>query len=466
MSGSGSTAGGAPAVDGASGSLPASFPCTQCGSPVPPNAPFCLACGTPVSSRTRAVALGGGAGGSGAGSAADPAGWRPTPVVPPLAAETLVAANYGRRVLAYLIDGAFTTVLTLIVIAIVSAAGGFTSSRPGAIAIEGWSFIVVVAGALLYPLAELLMQAFLGYTFGKKLLGLRVVRFDTFQSPGIVRMIIRTAVVAAASLVLAVGRLVVYLSALWDPSGLLRGWHDRLAKTWVIDVARGPNPLRIGAGAITGAPASATPPPATPSPASPSPATPPPAAEALAPPVVATAEQVAVISSVPGFAAPESADGDLGNLGAPGDLDDNSGDLDDIDSTRLNDPQRPAVAPASGAEAPLVADRAPSPVAFRFDTGERVALDRAGVLGRDPLSPTGDPDALLIRVPGDGSSVSKTHLDVDPTPWLADRGSTNGTRLVRNGVTTLLAPGERVPLLAGDTVRVGTRSFTVEVSAE
>ncbi|MDF2443661.1 MAG: hypothetical protein JWR01_1864, partial [Subtercola sp.] len=253
-----------------------SFPCTQCGSPVPANAPFCLACGTPVSSRTRVTALGLAAAqpSAGSGPTADPtppgaaAEWRPTPVVPPLHAETILSANYGRRVLAYLVDIAFTTVLSLIVVGVVALTGGFTSTRPGAIAIEGWSFVVVVAGCLLYPLLGLLMQAFLGYSFGKRMLGLRLVRSDSFTTPGLLRMIVRSLIVGAAGLVFGVGRLVLYLSPLWDPAGRNRGWHDRIAKTWVIDVVHGPDPLRIGTGEIVdAAPAAASAPAPAPAPA-------------------------------------------------------------------------------------------------------------------------------------------------------------------------------------------------------
>lgn len=390
-----------------------SAPCTQCGSAVPEGAPFCLACGTPVSSRTRAVALG-----------VDPAplessAWRPAPVDAPLSAESLLPAYYGRRVLAFLIDAAISTVVTLVVVAIVALAGGFTSARPGAIAIEGGPFVIVVAGSLLYPLAELLLQSFRGYTVGKKLLGLRVVRFDTFQTPGIVRMIIRTLIVGVSGLALGIGRLVVYLSPLWDPAGLLRGWHDRLARTWVIDVVRGPNPLRIGSGVITGSPRAAEPAPV-------------PAVAPVGAPGSTAAVTTAAPAAVPGLDA-------------------------DLDNTRVADPQR-----AAAAAAPGTGRTAPTRIALRFDSGELVTIDRAGVLGRDPVSPDGGSDALLVAVPGDGSSVSKTHLDLDTTPSITDRGSTNGTRLVRGGITTLLEPGVRTPVAVGDTVRIGTRSFTVE----
>jgi hypothetical protein len=108
-------------------------------------------------------------------------------------------------------------------------------------------------------------------------------------------------------------------------------------------------------------------------------------------------------------------------------------------------------------------------IVFRLDTGEVVPITRHGALGRDPVAPGGDASDLLIALQGDTLSVSKTHLEFGldgGRVWVSDRGSTNGTALVRgDGAELELDPGERVRVEAGDRIRVGTRVLQVEGSA-
>ena len=63
-------------------------------------------------------------------------------------------------------------------------------------------------------------------------------------------------------------------------------------------------------------------------------------------------------------------------------------------------------------------------------------------------------------------SVSKTHAQFQVTPdgtlVVMDRGSTNGSVLVRQGVAKVLSPGRASTLLAGDRVRFGDREMSVE----
>ncbi|MEA9986105.1 RDD family protein [Subtercola sp. RTI3] len=513
-------------------------PCVQCGSPVPANAQFCLACGTPVSSRTRVTALGtsplapadavvaGGATG---------ASWPTTDVAGEGSEPGVLAGNYGWRILAFALDGVFGGVITLLVIIIVAVGGGFRGGTSGGtaasggvsggVSITGLPFVLVILSAYLYPLASLFMQAFLGYSFGKLLTGLRVVSVDRPTTPGLLRMLLRDIIVFAASLVFGIGQLVVYLSPLWDPQRLNRGWHDRVAHTFVIDVRRGRNPLLAPPATDPSAfaPPAASPAPGllpvpAPAPASTLPAEAEPAVSFSPPEVPSPAP---LIASVPGFAppppaaafapaprpdeiAPPPAPGAFASTPVPpettgdarfGAVVDAFDDLD-VDSTRLADLRRPAAvaaAPTAGLPAVPVTPATPR-LAFRFDSGELFVVDRPGVLGRDPIAPaapasapstpeatpradplSADPrstdprraDPLIVRVPGDAASVSKTHLTFGfsataPTLWIVDRGSTNGTVLVQGGRNLPLVSGEPLTVRAGDTVRIGTRSFQVE----
>jgi predicted permease len=84
------------------------MPCVRCGSPVPRSSQFCLACGTPTSTRSQTAAFGG-------PEVPVQAAWQPTPVNAPILLSSIVPSNYGRRVLAFLTDGAFGGVLTSII---------------------------------------------------------------------------------------------------------------------------------------------------------------------------------------------------------------------------------------------------------------------------------------------------------------------------------------------------------------
>ncbi len=73
-----------------------------------------------------------------------------------------------------------------------------------------------------------------GATVGKTLLKIKVV--DAHGNvPGWGPALIRYAVVLAGNLLCGVGALLVYLSPLFDSSGRRQGWHDKAAKTFVVN---------------------------------------------------------------------------------------------------------------------------------------------------------------------------------------------------------------------------------------
>lgn len=320
--------------------------------------------------------------------------------------------------------------------------------------------------------------------------------------------------------------LVVCVSPLFDPERRGRGWLDLAAATWFVDVRRGLNPydtkrMRIArktlttpeaqqkaplpslatpvdrdapaayvpsgrfSGGVVGAHRAAAPEqarpagtPAPPAPAATSPATPdfaPPAASGMVdavPPPLAHGQLLDGFASAPSpppvapAVAPAAADP------AP------------PAPPQARTPTRPqpaapdavvrrpagASATASGAAAahPIPSDDRPG-TAVRavivLDTGERVDVRGAALFGRAPAPVAGEGAVQLIQVADDTRSVSKTHLAILPARRgviIVDRGSTNGSSLVRAGVETPLPPGDPAALQAGDIVRFGDRAMTVE----
>jgi hypothetical protein len=119
-------------------------------------------------------------------------------------------------------------------------------------------------------------------------------------------------------------------------------------------------------------------------------------------------------------------------------------------------------APPADASAPESSDEPGLPV-VTFDDGRRLTLDRALVLGRDPVA---EPGKLSVRIDDPDRSVSKTHCAVaglaDGTAWVADRFSANGTCVIdAAGTVHACPPGEVVEIPPGATVHIGGRSFTV-----
>lgn len=90
--------------------------------------------------------------------------------------------------------------------------------------------ILAVVG-LLY---EWLMTGLVGGTLGKLAVGIRVVKADTGQKPGLGASFIRWIIPLVGGIACGIGQLLVYLSPFWDKSGRQQGWHDKAASTMVI----------------------------------------------------------------------------------------------------------------------------------------------------------------------------------------------------------------------------------------
>ena len=116
---------------------------------------------------------------------------------------------------------------------------------------------------------------------------------------------------------------------------------------------------------------------------------------------------------------------------------------------------------------PLVAAPPPPPRwRVTFDTGETFVVTGLALVGRRPEARPGETVSHLVPLRSSDMSVSKTHAQFQVTPAGAlvvmDRGSTNGSVVIRQGVSKALTAGRPTTLLAGDQVRFGDRQMTVE----
>ncbi|MEU3951107.1 RDD family protein [Streptomyces achromogenes] len=81
---------------------------------------------------------------------------------------------------------------------------------------------------------EWLMTGLFGATLGKLAVGIRVVKVENGQKPGLGKSFLRWIIPIVGSFACGIGQLVVYLSPFWDKSGRQQGWHDKAASTMVV----------------------------------------------------------------------------------------------------------------------------------------------------------------------------------------------------------------------------------------
>lgn|GEM_PF-3742738 len=134
-------------------------------------------------------------------------------------------------------------------------------------------------------------------------------------------------------------------------------------------------------------------------------------------------------------------------------------------------PQAPPVAPtarASGGEPVAPRSRARARALLVLDGRVGGAVGDGVVLGRNPTAIAGERAVAIADI---GREISKAHLGVtiddDGGAWATDRGSTNGSTLVRSDGTSIqLAPGRATPLRPGDHVRIGSHTVAVQFVTE
>ncbi|MGV3564121.1 MAG: FHA domain-containing protein, partial [Nocardioides sp.] len=123
-----------------------------------------------------------------------------------------------------------------------------------------------------------------------------------------------------------------------------------------------------------------------------------------------------------------------------------------------------AAVPAPAASGPSGTSGA-SGWTVRLDTGEELPVHGLTLLGRGPHARAGESVSRLVPLQSGDMSVSKTHAQLqladDGTLVAMDRGSTNGSVVVRRGVPRHLSPGRPTTLLDGDVLRLGDRTLQV-----
>ncbi|GAB2620606.1 hypothetical protein GCM10027270_03960 [Nocardioides ginkgobilobae] len=376
----------------------------------------------------------------------------------------------------------------------------------GVLVTTGQGAGVVVGAVLAAVLVLLLALAGLlgtrGTSPGLALTGLRLVRVDDLAPVGFGPALKRqTVLLLAGAPTFGIGWATLAWTALADPEGQRRGWHDRLADSLVVDPSPAPvaevapelpqqivnltamrlappepapvraRPTRTGpavpaAGGLAAPGTPAAPAPAAASPAVVPPAVAPPAAGTGTPAVTPAPEAPAAVRR-PGrrrAGVPTSAQPPAPQPLAP-----------QVPGPQTPGPADPApAAPTSAAPArhdrPDAAPAGSGPSGasgwtVRLDTGEELPVDGLTLLGRGPQARAGESVSRLVPLQSGDMSVSKTHAQLqladDGTLVAMDRGSTNGSVVVRRGVPRHLSPGRPTTLLDGDVLRLGDRTLQV-----
>ena len=342
----------------------------------------------------------------------------------------------------------------------------------------GAGIAVIVGTVVLVSLIYAVLLGVAGLSPGKALVGLRVVGYSDGRPIGVPKALVRTAVLGMFTLPTAgLGLTTLAWTAVMDPGGRRRGGHDRMSDAVVVDVRPVPElesdaddrPRQVvnltamrlmpaGAAQVRsvarplvapGAPPSAsTPPPRTP-PASP-PASPPISAP-FSPPI---SQPVQIPQTAPTSRPPPAPPVAPASEGSP-----SSASL----SAPL--PATPADRRTPGPPSSAPPAARPGTWSVHFDTGETFVVEGLALVGRRPEPRAGEPVKHLVPLRSSDMSLSKTHAQFQVVPdgalVVMDRGSTNGSVIVRQGVSKPLTAGRPATLLDGDTVRFGDRSMTV-----
>jgi hypothetical protein len=313
-----------------------------------------------------------------------------------------------------------------------------------------------------------------GVSPGLAATGLRVVRVDDGAPIGVGPALLRQAVLGVAGLpTFGIGLAALAWTAVMDPRGNRRGWHDQQTDSVVLDVRpvaedeseveSGPRHV-VNLTAMRLVPAAATPPvsaparsprpPTTPPPTSPPPTTPPPTSPPPVPAPPATPDPAATGR----HAAPPAQPASRQQLGYPL-----------VPEPSSEEPPRVGAQHSTAERTVMRAGSAGGALTrwrVAFDSGETFVVEGLALVGRRPEPRAGEPVRHVVPLRSEDLSLSKTHAQfqvaADGVLVVMDRGSTNGSILVRQGVPRELPAGKPATLVDGDVVRFGDREMTVQ----
>jgi len=349
---------------------------------------------------------------------------------------------------------------------------------------------IVVAVVLVVNLLFAVLLGAQGVSPGKSAMGLRVVDPDDGTPIGVGRALLRLFVLGAGTLpMFGLGVATLAWTAVEDRTRERRGWHDHVTRAIVVDV----RPKVVAEPEVDDRPrhvvnltAMRLMPvkPVTPEPSAqpftpPAPVHTPVPAPAYRAEPTRPADSPAAQPTQPVAAQPPAAQRQIAQppVAQP-----------QIAQPPVAQPQiaQPPVAQPPVAQPPAAAPRATPPVArpamppaarpgrhaatagawrVSFDSGQSLVVEGLGLVGRQPQGRPGEPVRHVVPLQSDNMSISKTHaqfhLAGDGALVVMDRGSTNGSILIRHGVTRELSPGKPATLLDGDKVLFGDREMTV-----
>ncbi|GAA4741323.1 hypothetical protein GCM10023350_27400 [Nocardioides endophyticus] len=324
-----------------------------------------------------------------------------------------------------------------------------------------WAGVVAIIGVVV--LVGAVFAVVLGLTGtspGMGISAIRVVRDSSVREGsgtpiGVRDALLRQLILGVAALpTLGLGVATLAWTAVMDVDGRRRGWHDHVAHSVVVDVRpvveelpeeeSGPRHV-VNLTALRLVPAPAPEPVSSPArarrPSSPPPAGPP------QPPTQPQPARHAAVAIAPSPPPPPPASSRQ-QLGYP-----------------LVPEPRPDADPDASVGGAHAARAARSPWRVRFDTGESFLVEGLALVGRRPEGRHGEQVQHLVQLPSSDMSLSKTHaqfqIAADGALVVMDRGSTNGSFLVRQGVPRGLPAGKAATLVDGDHVRFGDREMTV-----
>lgn len=374
------------------------------------------------------------------------------------------------RALAWAVDAAAVVVLYQVLVA------------PGQV----WQGVAAMIGVVLVVGAVFaVVTGLTGGSPGMAIAGIRVLRPETGRPIGVGRAMLRQLILGVAGLpTLGLGVATLAWTAAMDPSGRRRGWHDQVSRSEVVDARPVPEEeaepdagprhvvnltaLRLVPAPVRAAvsmPSRRSPgPPPPPAPPVPLPVSPPPSR----PPSRVLGRRAAVPVPEPEITpapVPEATPAPVPEpVPARGPAARQQLGYPLVPEPR---PERPA----GGAHAAREPD--PTPVEepeprwrISFDSGETLLVEGLTLVGRRPEPRHGEPAVALVELRSEDMSLSKTHAQLqvaaDGALVVMDRGSTNGSFLVRQGVPRGLPAGRAATLVDGDHVRFGDREMTVE----